>query len=333
VDSFIQSRISVDTSGERPSPSPFLHSTLRNPDPAIDPRWDIAVSKPHEYLESIAGELNETDRQVVLAPAPSSFPYSSQPPRYMTRAVSDAEDDHGSTGSNKRMSIRNRFYPNKHTKNSSSANRQLQSSSMTASGSSGGPTYSQAGGSNSSSNLDARSGPSSTSYTSQSMNSRRPAVSSAGTPAVPLPTPVHLPSSTPSTGTLGTTPGGSISGPSSSSTSAIHNSMARRANAPGPISVQHRQRTQSLGGTGVSSSATNIPATAPPLRLVTDEAFPLSEDSEYCIAVVGSKGCGKSSLLRKIIKTYPIVENTTFRIGDSNGEWHRFLFLCGFRVL
>lgn len=251
VDSFIQARVSVDTSSEHSS-LPNVHG--RPSDPAIDPRWQLDVAGGETaYLKSIASELGEGERTFIAAPeeASSRAPSSS-------RTMSDVEDV--SAGGSRRHSV-----------------------------------------------LRARlkSGKGSNTITT-------PRASTAVSRSNPLVHGFNDPRSSVSiSSTLSTGRKSIAQNPSPSPGQPPTMSSSRRGSGPGQSHVE-RPRTQSFG--------TNGPPTASPgpLKLMTDLGSP--DDSEYAIAIIGSKGCGKSSLIRKAIKPYPVVEHSSVQIGDHTGE-------------
>jgi hypothetical protein len=327
VDSFIQTRLSVDTTSDH-SNQPLLHPSLSaSSDPVTDPRWQMVLptgpGAEHAFLESIRSELTDTDRQFISSPPSTS---ASGPPRALgalpgpSRALSDAEDPSSSAGGFRRHSmLRNRL---KHVK---------ANSSMIKAHSRSNPTQPQAQNQNSSSSsnlnqntvssLSSASSHHANNYSSDSrFSTRRPAVSSSGNPSSSIPPQSHS-SQTPPLPTS----------PSNPQTQTL--TQSRRANAPGHISVtQQRVRTMSLGGGGGGASTSVSSSTATgstsdrdhphlgSLRLATDE-LPTPNDPEYCVAFVGSKGCGKSHLIRKVIKSYPTLETTTIHSAETGGEF------------
>lgn len=304
VDSFIQTRLSVDTTSEHSS-QPLSHPSLSaSSDPVTDPRWQMVLpagpGAEHAFLKSIASELTESDRQFIPPPTSSaSAMYRSLAGTPgPSRALSDVEDQ-SSSGSRRHSMLRNRL---KHGKTNSSIKAPSRSNpnqnpnsnpSLPSGNSSHATTYSG----------DTRSTPT----LSSSLSTKRSAVSSSG----------HSSSIPPQTHSSQTPPI-----PQSPSNPQPY---TRRANTAGHISVtQQRARTMSLGGgvNGASSSATGSTSSQPQagiLRLATDE-LQAPSDSEYCVAFVGSKGCGKSQLIRKVIKSYPTLETTVFHSADTLGE-------------
>lgn len=334
VDSFIQQRISLDASSTSehtssaattPHRATFrLHQLSSNnpslvgsgtPEPAVDPRWQMAppnnADAQHAFFKSIESELPETDRIAIQHASASR-----------QQQLLQQEAAAGGGGPTKRHSVLR------------GKTKQLTKLPIgVASG---------AVGSGGVLNASASSIPGTTTgypeggrAASTSISStRRPAVFSSGSSAPPQQQ-IHSAGSSSS----GHLPSTSTSGPSTA------NSLGRRANAPGPINVANnvRTRTHSLGGgstssAGASSTAGNATAVAsgssyaqahpllPPLRLATDHGMSpvgeapdtaIEDTSEYCIAIIGSQGCGKSMLVKKIVKRYTVVEQITFNVGDS----------------
>ena len=320
VDSFIQQRISLDTSSasEHSSAATSSHRLpFRNPqssnasalravtgpgggEPAVDPRWQMALpggaDAQHAFFRSIESELPEADR-IAIHHGSAASPTPAQGGQQQSPLQPQQE-----VGTSKRHSIL-RGKPKQVTKL---------------------PIGPGGGGGLSNASASTLASVSSTGYgdlgraASTSISStRRPATSSAG---------ISLPSSSSSTNLAST---------SMSSTTAA----ARRVNAPGPINVINaRTRTYSLGGSNGTNNANVPPATPPaganthqpqpPLRLATGDGLTFiqgesdaqEDTSEYCIAIIGSKGCGKTMLIRKVIKRYTIVDTRTFTVGDVVGK-------------
>ncbi|CAG7847101.1 SubName: Full=Uncharacterized protein {ECO:0000313/EMBL:CCA69114.1} [Serendipita indica DSM 11827] len=301
VDSFIQPRASVDSSEHSSAPHAHLRTPLRSADPALDPRWNMSLTNAaerHAYLESIAGELPEIDRRVLTASA-GTPPSGSHHPPSASRALSDTEDGHGGGGTRRTSMLRNRLMQG----------RNLGSLNRAPGGSQGGgssaPTVPPLVGSGSGAyplSNDARAGSSSSSVTTVP-TTRRLAVSSAGTnptasfphaPSASYPQQIPLPTSPPP--------------------------EPRRANAPGPITVS-RQRTTSIAGAAMPSPGFQASHTSQPLQLLTtrDSNVQPINDPEYCLAFVGAKGCGKSTLIRKIIKNYNLADTSVIQVAGSTG--------------
>ncbi|KAG8803705.1 hypothetical protein FRC16_003649 [Serendipita sp. 398] len=317
VDSFIQSRVSVDTTSEHSSnPHGHLHSQLKSNEPAIDPRWGMVLQNPaaeHAFFESIAGELSDSDRAALFASSSGQAKQNShqQGGSLPSRALSDAEDGPSSSGTRRQSMLRAKL---KHGRNFTPLNRPQQPPPPSASGGFAAPNAASyqpgssisipSGGTRTTNDTRAGSLSSIPPDSLATAATRRPAVSSSGMPPLPV-----------STSTL----------------PQLTSSDPRKGNAQGSTIVT-RTRTFSLGGnanpssssaaavaTAAAVSGTSHPPTAPPLRLATgDTQVQSSEEPEYCIAVVGSKGCGKSALIRKIVKSYQNIRYTQMQVGEHN---------------
>ncbi|KAG8833059.1 hypothetical protein FRC17_000064, partial [Serendipita sp. 399] len=311
VDSFIQSRVSVDTTSDHSStPHGHMHSQLRSNDPAIDPRWGMVLQNPaaeHAFFESIAGELSETDRAALNASSPGSAKQTMHQHggSIPSRALSDAEDGQSSIGTRRHSMLRTKI---KHGRNFTPLNRPQQQPPPPASGGFPAPNDPShqpgdsvsfsSGGTRTTSDTRAGSLSSIPHDSVPTAATRRPAVSSSGVPPLPIPT-----------STL----------PRAPQPTSLE---SHRVNAQGPT-MASRTRTFSLGGPASSSSAaaaasaTGHPPTAPSLRLATgDVQVQSSEEPDYCIAVVGAKGCGKSALTRKIVKSFQSPRSAQIQVGE-----------------
>jgi hypothetical protein len=315
VDSFIQQRISLDASStsEHSSAATTPHrTTFRNPqplnssglstvtgpggiEPAVDPRWQMALpggaDAQHAFLKSIESELPETDRIAIYhGSGTSSTPGHGQQGQHQQEV--EASKRHSMLRGKSKQAAKLAMGP---------APGDVLNASASTISSSASAGYGELGRA-----------------VSISLSStRRLAVSSAGAP---------LPSS---------------SNPPAASVLSSTTPTARRANPPGPINIATtRARTYSLGGSNGTNSAAapGIAPTAnsngsapypppPPLRLATSD-HPISaqtegdaqeDTSEYCIAIVGALGCGKTMLIKKVIKRYTIVDSRTFHVGDAVG--------------
>lgn len=315
VDSFIQQRISLDASStsEHSSTATTPHratfrihqsgsgsgSALNNagttPEPAVDPRWQMAppggADAQHAFFRSIESELPETDRIAI---------------------------HHATQSSSRQQQLQQEATASTAKRHSVLRGKAKQLAKLPIGGN---------GVSNSSPPVSGTGYPEGGRAASTSISStRRPAVSSAGN---------SLPQTSSSSSNLS----------SSSVGATTTGANGRRANPPGPINVNTtRARTYSLGGStssannsvgattgnGTPAGSGSYPPPPAPLRLATDHPMsPLGEGdgqedtSEYCIAIVGSRGCGKTMLVRKIVKRYTIVETRELIIGGTIGQQKR----------